>query len=128
MSISALVREAVDRELSRRESHAEAWARAPRRTPTGDGLRRYIGPVHGARREGRTSLPSRGDLSRSCRRSTLVERRLGKERARHLITHLTSPIEILVDFTSFEVMRIRDITTAFALDRHFADAGFELIP
>lgn len=28
MSISALVREAVDHELSRRESHAEAWARA----------------------------------------------------------------------------------------------------
>ncbi len=28
ISISALVREAVDRELSQRESHAEAWARA----------------------------------------------------------------------------------------------------
>jgi len=84
--------------------------------------------------------------------AALVELRLGKERARHLITHLTAPIEIawideathkaaasaylvtesrgpsLVDFTSFEVMRMRDITTAFALDRHFADAGFELIP
>ncbi|MGH3136566.1 MAG: hypothetical protein ACRDPV_08750 [Gaiellaceae bacterium] len=28
ISISAFVREAVDRELSRRESHAEAWERA----------------------------------------------------------------------------------------------------
>lgn len=28
VSIAALVREAVDRELSRRESHTEAWARA----------------------------------------------------------------------------------------------------
>lgn len=28
VSISALVREAVDRELSRRESHDEAWERA----------------------------------------------------------------------------------------------------
>jgi len=28
ISIAALVREAVDHELSRRETHAEAWARA----------------------------------------------------------------------------------------------------
>lgn len=84
--------------------------------------------------------------------AALIERRLGKESARQLITHLTSPIEIvwideslhntaasaylatgsrgpsLVDFTSFEVMRRRGITHAFALDRDFADAGFELLP
>lgn len=82
--------------------------------------------------------------------AALIERRLGRERARHLLTHLTSPIEIvwidesihnaaasaylashgpsLVDFTSFEVMRRHGITVAFALDRDFSDAGFEVIP
>ena len=34
----------------------------------------------------------------------------------------------LVDCVSFEVMRRRGITRAFAFDRHFADAGFELVP
>jgi uncharacterized protein len=34
----------------------------------------------------------------------------------------------LVDFTSFEVMRKLGIRTAFAVDRDFADAGFDVIP
>lgn len=34
----------------------------------------------------------------------------------------------LVDFTSFEVMRLDGIRTAFAVDRHFTEAGFEVIP
>ena len=34
----------------------------------------------------------------------------------------------LVDCVSFEVMRRRGITRAFAFDRRFADAGFELFP
>ncbi|HUG64660.1 MAG TPA: hypothetical protein VMK83_05530 [Gaiellaceae bacterium] len=34
----------------------------------------------------------------------------------------------LVDARSFEVMRTRGITSAFTLDQHFADAGFDLIP
>jgi uncharacterized protein len=34
----------------------------------------------------------------------------------------------LVDFTSFEVMRLHGIRTAFAVDRDFAAAGFEVIP
>jgi predicted nucleic acid-binding protein len=34
----------------------------------------------------------------------------------------------LVDYISFEVMRRQSIRTAFALDRDFAEAGFELIP
>lgn len=33
----------------------------------------------------------------------------------------------LVDRISFELMRARGITRAFAFDRHFADEGFELI-
>ena len=84
--------------------------------------------------------------------AALIERRLSKLHARRLITHLVTPIEIvwidepthnaaasayvatasrgpsLVDFASFEVMRARGIARAFALDRHFADAGFELVP
>ncbi len=32
----------------------------------------------------------------------------------------------LVDHTSFELMRRRNITRAFAFDDHFAQAGFEL--
>lgn len=33
----------------------------------------------------------------------------------------------LVDRTSFEQMRQRGISTAFAYDRHFAEQGFELV-
>lgn len=33
----------------------------------------------------------------------------------------------LVDRTSFELMRRRGITRAFAFDSHFADHGFELV-
>jgi uncharacterized protein len=33
----------------------------------------------------------------------------------------------LVDSVSFALMRERGITRAFAFDRHFADAGFELV-
>lgn len=34
----------------------------------------------------------------------------------------------LVDCVSFAVMRQRGIRTAFALDRHFAEQGFDLLP
>ncbi len=34
----------------------------------------------------------------------------------------------LVDCTSFEVMRLRGLRTAFTLDRHFVQQGFERIP
>ncbi len=34
----------------------------------------------------------------------------------------------LVDWTSFEVMRARSITVAFAFDDDFADQGFTLLP
>ncbi len=34
----------------------------------------------------------------------------------------------LCDAASFIVMRERGVTTAFTFDRHFADAGFELLP
>ena len=34
----------------------------------------------------------------------------------------------LVDQVSFELMRQRDISVAFALDRHFAREGFDLVP
>ena len=34
----------------------------------------------------------------------------------------------LVDCVSFEIMRRRDVGTAFALDRDFADQGFSVVP
>lgn len=34
----------------------------------------------------------------------------------------------LVDCSSFEVMRRRGITTAFTLDKHFRQQGFEVMP
>ena len=34
----------------------------------------------------------------------------------------------LVDCIGFEFMRLKGVTTAFALDSHFEDAGFELLP
>jgi predicted nucleic acid-binding protein len=34
----------------------------------------------------------------------------------------------LVDFTSFEVMRAHGIRVALAVDRDFAEAGFEVLP
>lgn len=34
----------------------------------------------------------------------------------------------LVDCASFEIMRRRDVATAFALDRDFADQGFSVVP
>lgn len=34
----------------------------------------------------------------------------------------------LVDHVSFEVMRRRSIRTALAVDPHFADAGFDVVP
>lgn len=46
ISISALVREAVDRELSRREGHAAAWARALAAIGTGHSGRHDIAERH----------------------------------------------------------------------------------
>jgi predicted nucleic acid-binding protein len=84
--------------------------------------------------------------------AALVDRRLGRHIARRLLNDVLSPIEVvyvderthiaatgaylttgrrgasLVDFTSFEVMRAHDITCAFALDRDFERAGFDVIP
>jgi predicted nucleic acid-binding protein len=84
--------------------------------------------------------------------TALVDRRLGRDIARRLLNDVLSPIEVvyvderthiaaagaylaagrqgasLVDCTSFEVMRARGITRAFALDRGFARAGFDVIP
>jgi predicted nucleic acid-binding protein len=34
----------------------------------------------------------------------------------------------LVDHVSFELMRRRDVLRALAVDRHFRDQGFELMP
>ena len=82
--------------------------------------------------------------------ASLVDRRLGRAAARELLDRLLAPVDVafvdadihrlavaafsagaaasLVDCVSFEVMRRRGITRAFAFDRHFADAGFELVP
>jgi len=46
LSIAALVREAVDRELSLRESHAEAWARALAAIGSGHGGGGSVGRDH----------------------------------------------------------------------------------
>lgn len=34
----------------------------------------------------------------------------------------------LIDCASFEVMRRRGLRTAFTLDRHFAEQGFDIVP
>jgi predicted nucleic acid-binding protein len=34
----------------------------------------------------------------------------------------------LVDCVGFEFMTLKGVTTAFAIDPHFADAGFEVLP
>lgn len=34
----------------------------------------------------------------------------------------------LVDCVGFELMKLRDMKTAFAIDPHFKEAGFELMP
>jgi predicted nucleic acid-binding protein len=34
----------------------------------------------------------------------------------------------LVDCVSFEFMKAKDLDTAFAIDPHFAEAGFDLVP
>jgi uncharacterized protein len=34
----------------------------------------------------------------------------------------------LVDCLAFEFMKLRGVTTAFAVDPHFREAGFELVP
>ncbi len=84
--------------------------------------------------------------------ATLVRRRLGATLARRLLLDILGPVEVvwveesihraaisaflaseanrpsLVDFTSFEVMRLRGVTQALAVDRDFADAGFEVLP
>lgn len=84
--------------------------------------------------------------------AALVHRRLGGDYVKLLFGNLLAPIEMfcidrpihdaavgaylasgkrslsLVDFTSFEVMRKLGIRTAFAVDRDFADAGFDVIP
>lgn len=81
----------------------------------------------------------------------LAHRRLGPTAARNLVSDVLSPIELvwidepvhrvasatflssgangpsLVDCASFEVMRLRTIQTAFAFDRHFTDAGFDML-
>ncbi len=83
--------------------------------------------------------------------TALVERRLGRSLARRLLVDILAPVEVvwideaihltaasaylatgthgpsLVDFASFEVMRLRGITQALALDKRFAEAGFELL-
>ena len=84
--------------------------------------------------------------------TALVRHRLGSEFVKRLVTDILAPVETfwidesihnaaasaylasgttrpsLVDFTSFEVMRLRGIRIALAVDRNFADAGFELLP
>lgn len=102
-----------------------------------------------------TSLTDRPLLTHSyvvLESAALVERRLGRQTARRLLLDILAPVDVvlvdgatheaalgaylaaptgdlsLVDATSFEVMRARGIRSAFALDHHFADAGFDLIP
>jgi predicted nucleic acid-binding protein len=84
--------------------------------------------------------------------AALIRRRFGAEAVRRLLLDVLAPVEVvwvdesihraavsaflasganrpsLVDFTSFEVMRLRGIQLALAVDRDFADAGFEVVP
>lgn len=84
--------------------------------------------------------------------SALVRARLGAAASRALLSELVPVLEIawideelhraatsallaaprrqisLVDWTSFEIMRRRDIAVAFAFDRDFSAQGFRLLP
>lgn len=84
--------------------------------------------------------------------AALVDRRLGRRYAARLLRDLLAPVQItwvdeaihtlaagsylasgargpsLVDFASFEVMRLHGIRTSLAVDRDFVDAGFDVIP
>lgn len=83
--------------------------------------------------------------------TALLHQRLGATAAHELVQQLPSNVEIidvdmrlrsagiaryaaspnsisLIDATSFEVMHAIGCTRAFAFDRHFAQAGFELVP
>lgn len=84
--------------------------------------------------------------------TALVQRRLGVEATRDLLGAVVPALEVawvteelhlagaaallaagrrdvsLVDHVSFELMRRRGIRSAIAVDRHFADAGFDLLP
>ncbi len=84
--------------------------------------------------------------------TALVERRLGRDLARTFLQDVLGATRIvwideplhraaasaylaartmdvsLVDYASFEVMRRHEIARAFVFDRHFADAGFDVIP
>jgi predicted nucleic acid-binding protein len=83
---------------------------------------------------------------------TLAQHRLGLEAVREVITDLLPILDIvwidttihtralaallasarrklrLVDCSSFELMRARGLRTAFAVDRHFSEQGFDTIP
>ena len=84
--------------------------------------------------------------------AALVARRLGRSLVRRLVLEILGPVEVawidetihraalsahlsaganapsLVDFTSFEVMRLHGIRTALAVDRDYVDAGFDVLP
>lgn len=53
--------------------------------------------------------------------------REGRRRAIAAVAHDDRRSLSIVDRVSFSFMRERGITTAFTFDRHFADAGFDLI-
>jgi predicted nucleic acid-binding protein len=84
--------------------------------------------------------------------AALVRRRFGPAAVRRLLIDVLPPIEIawvdesihraavgaflaagaarpsLVDYTSFELMRVRGVQVALAIDRDFGRAGFDVIP
>ena len=55
-----------------------------------------------------------------------VDERIHRAAAHRLLATARRKLS-LVDCSSFELMRDLNITTAFALDRHFVEQGFELI-
>jgi hypothetical protein len=40
----------------------------------------------------------------------------------------SSVLDVCTDCVSFALMRRHDLNRAFTFDRHFADAGFEVVP
>jgi predicted nucleic acid-binding protein len=110
-------------------------------------------PAHVASREQFSELKAEPLLSHNyvvLESAALVERRLGRPAVRDLIDELVAQLEViyvdssthgaavsaylssqgasLVDFTSFEVMRRSGIRRALAINRHFTEAGFEVLP
>jgi predicted nucleic acid-binding protein len=119
----------------REERHEECVAAYDELVRTGTSLlttNLVVGEVHGllVRRKGAESGIRLLDLIRGdpAFEVIFVNRRLESSAIdRWLRVHLDKPFS-LTDAVSFEVMRERGVRDAFALDHHFEQVGYRLLP